>query len=272
MPAKDPISKLSEVLANGPKFLRATEKGARTCEKETNKMIPKMGKRAPICYGVLGRLLAQADVIGSCFFGCPGDVREGHTIQYLCARSSSFGRAALQLAKMGFYDEALTLVRGLGEIANLMGLFFFDKTSLEEWKKSNRQYRYDHFGPGKVRKRLGKDLPMDGKKYGLLCELSTHPVPELQPQSFNQHGKSMVGGIIVQQAGFLVVLNETTVLMAGVVLFSALILKVPKDVREIIQEDCMKAIDAAGGINLGTFRDLLSAKPMTTASANKPAI
>lgn len=260
MAPNDPISKLGKVLAGGPRFLKATEKGARACEKETNKMIPKMGKRAPVCYEVLGRLLAQADIIGSCFFGCPGNVREGHTIQYLCARSSSFGRGALQLAKMGFYDEALTLVRSLGEIANLLSLFFFDKTSLEKWKKSDRQYRHEHFGPGKVRKRLGKDLPMDGKRYGLLCELSTHPVPELLPQVFNQHGKSMVGGIIVQEAGFLVVLNETTVLIASVVLFSVLILKLPKDVREVIQEDCMEAIDAAGGVNLRTFRDLLSAK------------
>src|SRR5262249_38521675 len=114
MAVKDPIATLGKVFANGPMFLRATEKGARACEKETNKLIPKMGKRAPVCYGVFGRLLAQADIIGSCFFGCPGSVREGHTIQYLCARSSSFGRGALHLAKMGFYDEALTLVRSLG--------------------------------------------------------------------------------------------------------------------------------------------------------------
>ena len=161
---------------------------------------------------------------------------------------------------MGFYDEALTLVRSLGEIANLLCLFFFEKGSLEEWKKSDRDYRYDHFGPGKVRQRLGKDLPMDQKRYRLLCELSTHPVPELQPQAFNQHGKSMVGGIAVQQAGFLVVLNETAVLISSVVLFSALLLKVPKDVRELIEKDCMEAIDVAGGVNLKTFRDLLEGK------------
>jgi hypothetical protein len=51
------------------------------------------------------------------------------------ARSVSFGRAAMRLAKLAFYDEALSIVRSIGEIANLLALFAPDKVALEEWKR-----------------------------------------------------------------------------------------------------------------------------------------
>ena len=69
---KGAISVGGTLLITGAAFLEVTERGAKVCEEETNKIIPSMGKLAPVCYEVLGRLLAQADVIGCCFFGCPG--------------------------------------------------------------------------------------------------------------------------------------------------------------------------------------------------------
>jgi hypothetical protein len=43
-------------------------------------------------------------------------------------------------------------------------------------------------------------------------------------------------------------------------LFSASILKLPENVRELIKEDRMEVIDAMGEVNLSTFQDLLSVK------------
>jgi hypothetical protein len=48
---------------------------------------------------------------------CPGGGYKAHMIQYMAARGSSFARAAFRLAKLGFYDEALSLVRSLGDLA-----------------------------------------------------------------------------------------------------------------------------------------------------------
>jgi hypothetical protein len=131
---------------------------------------------------------------------------------------------------MGFYDEALSLVRSLGEIANLLGLFFWDQNALEEWKRSDRKYRRDHFGPAKVRDRYEKlcpELPMGDESYRVLCELSTHPVPHMLPQKFNQIDHPMTGGLFMQAAGLLVVLNETAGILACIAAFAAPLLKLP---------------------------------------------
>jgi hypothetical protein len=144
----------------------------------------------------------------------------------------------MRLAKLAFYDEALSLVRSIGEIVNLLALFAADKAAIDEWKKGDRKYRQNHFSPMQVRVRLEnlKELIlMDEDRYRTLCELSTHPVPELTPQQFNTHKKSMAGGLHVQVAGFLVVLNEVALLESLVVFNSVRLCDVPKAARMQIQ-------------------------------------
>lgn len=185
----------------GAKMLRAIGKYEDRCEKQTEKSLPKWGVKAPKCYEYLGQVLAHADIIGSCALGCPGPSSEDHAVLYLAARASSFGRAALRLAKMGFYDEALNIVRSVGEIGNLFALFASDANAIEEWKKSDWKYRRDHMGPGKIRQRIVASnglLAMKNETYRDLCEISTHPVPQLRPQHFNHAEKSMTGGMFVQ--------------------------------------------------------------------------
>ncbi len=195
---------------NGTKMLRAIGKYEDKCQKHTDRTLPRMGKKAPLCYEHLGQVLAYADMIGSCTLGCPGPSYEAHAVWYLVARASSFGRAALRLAKMGFYDEALNLVRSVGEIANLFALFNVAPEVIEEWKSSNRAYRLQNLSPAKIRRRLvalNHAPVMDEDKYASLCEVSTHPVPELRPQRFNHAGRSMTGGMHFQEAGFLEVIS-----------------------------------------------------------------
>jgi len=123
---------------NGRKMLRAIGKYEDRCEEATKKYIPRMGKKAPLCYEYLGQLLAYADLIGSCAYGCPGKSEDAHAVWNLVARTSSFGRAALRLTKMGFYDETLIIVRNMGEICNLLSLFSLAPETIDEWKKSDR--------------------------------------------------------------------------------------------------------------------------------------
>lgn len=238
---------------NGRKMLQAVGKYEDRCEKASEKHIPKMGKKAPACYEHLGQLLAYADMIGSCVYGCPGKSEGAHAIWYLAARASSFGRAALRLTKMGFYDEALIIVRSMGEICNLFSLLVLSQESIEEWKKSDRAYRLSTLSPSKIRQRiekLGKTPPITGTRYAALCEVSTHPVPDLRPQRFNHARRSTTGGIYLQEAGILVVLNEMAVALAPLVMFAARICKVPKEPFDQIKEASVKCLECAGGVDL----------------------
>src|SRR5262250_3871246 len=97
----------------GTAILRATSRRENKCDKQTVKLLPKMGKRAPLCYEYLGQLIMHAELIGTCAYGCPGNTEDAHRVPYLVARASSFVRAALRLARMGFYDEALIVARSL---------------------------------------------------------------------------------------------------------------------------------------------------------------
>ncbi len=248
----------------GSRFWNSTRRLENACEKFTVAAIQGMGKKAPVCVEALGRILIDGDLLSSCMWGCPGDTQDAHVVYYLCARSVSFGRAAMRLAKFAFYDEALSLVRSVGEIANLLALFTTHKSALEEWKEGDRKYRRKYFGPMEVRMKL-KDLneliPMDADRYRTLCELSTHPVPDLTPQRFNPHDRSMIGGLHVQVAGFLVVLNELTILESLVVFFAARLCDMPKKARRQVFEDCATAARSAGGITVQNFRDMLSGQP-----------
>jgi hypothetical protein len=248
----------------GSRFWKSTRAMENRCQRVTELTIPGMGKKAPLCVEALGRVLIDGDILGACMWGCPGDEPGGHVIHYLCARSVSFGRAAMRLAKLAFYDEALSLVRSVREIANLLALFAADKTALEQWKKRDRKYRQAHFSPMQVRVRLEtlKELiPMEEDRYRTLCEVSTHPVPELTPQQFNPHKKSMAGGLHVQPAGFLVVLNELALLESLAIFYSARLCSVPKEARMQVFKDCSNLAKVGGGVNVENFRDMLRGQP-----------
>jgi hypothetical protein len=183
---------------------------------------------------------------------CPGEGFDAHTIQYMVGRASSFGLAIIRLSRFGFYDEALSLVRSLGEIANLLMLFRLDSAAMADWKSSDSSVRRSRFRPAQVRDwilRLKGFVPMDGTRYHRLCELSTHPVPELRPQLFNPHGIVSLGAIF-QEAGVLVVLNETAYLEVLIVFLGAKLCNIPKDRYQTIRDDCIGCLNSIGGVNL----------------------
>jgi hypothetical protein len=237
----------------GQEFLKIVSRMEDDCEALTDGLMEEgMGMKAPKCLESLGTLLAKADAISSCFWNCPGPGYEAHTLQYLIGRAASSGRAALRLMRLGFYDEALSLVRSLGEIGNLFMLFHLSPSSITDWKSSDLQARRDRYQPGHIRKRiakLGGMVPMDEAKYARLCELSTHPVPDLRPQLFNPHGVVTTGARF-QEAGMLVVLNETAAMESIIVLLGAALCNVPEGARKSIRGDCRACVKVLGGISL----------------------
>jgi hypothetical protein len=69
----------------------------------------------------------------------------------LTAKVVASSLAALRLALSGYYDEALALTRGVGEIANLLFLFAAKPAELERWRHADEALRKKEFGPVKVR-------------------------------------------------------------------------------------------------------------------------
>lgn len=194
----------------GAQFLRLVWEHEDSCEMQTDAQLPKLGVKAPACVEHIGTVLSLVDRMASCWWKC----REGdHLVEYLCGRVASSTRAALRLIRFGFYDEALSLCRSIGEVANLLCLFNEDAAAFEAWMTSSRDTRLREFSPKRIRTRLEglpARPPIDQERYRLLSELAAHVHPETKPQSHNLLGVPMAGAAF-QEQGLLVCVNELAI-------------------------------------------------------------
>ena len=104
----------------------------------------------------------------------------------------------------GYYDESLALIRSIGEIGNLVNLFWSDSDKLREWIDSDERTRMNTFSPAGIRKMLesnGVMVPFEKNHYSFLCETAVHPVPHVAPNSYSD-GAQPVLGLVFQQEGF----------------------------------------------------------------------
>ncbi|WP_367718309.1 hypothetical protein AB2N04_08390 [Nitratireductor sp. GISD-1A_MAKvit] len=103
----------------------------------------------------------------------------------LAARCFNSGAAALRLARMGYYNQCLSLVRDLLEVTLLLDLFERDASTISEWTRASEAERSSKFSPFQVRmrledieKRIGK-APLNRKPtYQTFCTYGTHASPE----------------------------------------------------------------------------------------------
>lgn len=239
-------------IPEGLDFLQLVWQQEDDCESETDKALPKMGEKAPQCIRELGTVLSLLDRLASCFWGCSkGD----HVIEYLAGRACSFARAALRLTRLGFYDEALVLVRSVGEISNLLVLFCQEDVLLQKWKLSNHDQRRKEFDPVKVRiaiEKMGKPIPMSRDKYARLCEKVAHVTPETKPQNYNVHGRPVAEGYF-QEAGVLVAINEVSEFVAWVTLCAAKLLFGVSERRQTIREAGIRLLVSVGRADVLTI-------------------
>lgn len=204
-------------------------------EAATDKLIPNLGSRIPVCLEHLGTVLSLLDRMASCWWTCR---RGDHLVEYLCGRVASNARAALRMIRFGFYDEALLLCRSIGETSNLLNLFALDSGSLSDWKAYTRRERLNNFSPMKVRKRLEKiSSPLiDEDRYRLLSERAAHANPETRPQSHNILQLPSADAHI-QQEGIVLCVNELAISLLPAVQYGAKLLDLDSDVKaEIISE------------------------------------
>lgn len=245
---KDTAQK-EQALPEGLEFLKLIWYQEGRCEDETDRQIPDMGIKAPQCLTNLGTVLSLLDRAASCFWGCPGS---DHTIEYLTGRVYSSARASLRLIRFGFYDESLSITRSIGEIANLLFLFFNDRSAFNQWKGSTKRERMNNFSPARVRlalDALGVPLPMEANRYSELCEIATHVTPETKPQAHNLAGRPVLGGYF-QEGGVLVSLNELAAAVSIATFASSKLMSLEDEIRKRIGSESLKLLRSVGAVDV----------------------
>jgi hypothetical protein len=166
---------------------------------------------------LFGESLAALYIAGTCHRKCWGG---DHILEKLAARVYNLACAAYSLISIGFYDEALSLARSIGEIANLLSLSVADAAKFAEWIRSSKAERIRGFSPAKVRKLIGDRgvILMDEAWYSELCESYTHVTPSTKPNSFNEENRNVCGGL-VQARGVDTATEQLTALVSMIALF-----------------------------------------------------
>jgi hypothetical protein len=149
--------------------------------------------------------------------------RGPHILEALCGRMYNLGAAAYILATSGFYDEALNLIRSIGEAGNLLSLSVVDKNALREWLSSDKKTRLKKFSPAEVRRALKKQeesavLLADDDWYSRFCETYTHITPQTKPNVHNDANQPYVGGVF-QANGYSSTLGELATVLVAVSLY-----------------------------------------------------
>ena len=248
----------------GKDFLELVWAQEDACEAGTDERIPNLGSKASACLERLGTVLSLLDRMASCWWVC----RQGdHRIEYLCGRAASNARAVLRLLRFGFYDEALVLCRGLGEVANLMYLFVCDEESFEEWKTSCPRRIRQEFSPVRVRLRLeslSKPPAINEERYRLLSERAAHVHPGTTPQAHNILGVP-VAGAKIQDEGLLICINELAIPLSLITSVGVHMLDIDTTITEQIISCSQSLSEQIGGATITeieTYHRELSEHPM----------
>jgi hypothetical protein len=242
MPDKDWLSELT-----GQKFLKRIQDHELRCARVTRRLMPKLGKKLPDCYERLGMTLALLDCAACCYWGCAqGD----HRLEFLLGGGTNTAYAALDLARRGYYDQALSLARTLGELSNLLGLFVLDGPRLERWKTVGERARTREFSAVKVRLALADlnvPVPTDEDRYRQLSGYSIHATPDRLPQAHNPHGQPLTFSVF-QESGLFMSINEIARSVAFIAYFSSYLLDLHKDVRKTLNDIARALLEAVGGV------------------------
>ncbi len=114
----------------------------------------------PDLFDTLGAALSHLDRVSTCVWGC--EERDGdHLERHMIARTASNARAAIRLLLGGYLSEAMSLTRGIVEVANLMYLFMESERHLEQFRAADDRSRDVDFSPRKV---VGKIRNLPGSK------------------------------------------------------------------------------------------------------------
>ncbi len=127
------MSDTNHGIPNGVGHVKMLDVGALHALRTGEEALKAKEERNLEFIGVCMTALYQA---ATCHRECYGGQ---HLLEALCGRAYNLSAAAIHLAKIGYYDEALNLVRGIGEIANLVALGAVDQTAIKEWLEADEK-------------------------------------------------------------------------------------------------------------------------------------
>jgi hypothetical protein len=193
---------------NGLDHIALLEKVGRMTAAQT---MPLLARAELEAVGVSLNVLYQA---ATCHRQCHGG---NHMLERLCGRAYNLGCAAFHLLMLGFYDEALGLIRGIGELSNIVILAAEDPEAIQEWINADAKTLRNKFRPAQVRKLLedrnSQLMYATRKRYGDLSESYIHVTPQTKP---NEHsGRAWVGGAF-QKEGAQKVFGELATVLCNI--------------------------------------------------------
>jgi hypothetical protein len=241
----------------GRNFLTITQRLADLGSKATDDFPRRAGGNLyPKTLASTGTVLSILYRLACCAYGCRGG---DHQIEWLVGKFVNQAISAHRLIRAAQYDEALMIIRGMGEIGNLFWLFFDDKKELTAWKAADKAMRLRQFGPGKVRERLKKTSRVgpliDSNTYQALCEIGTHPTPGLAPGHYTT-GRPILGPI-PQTAGILVCVNEMAYAVAVSAPPIASLLNCNAKLRNQIVDQSVRLLKSIGRLSVLNYEDAL---------------
>jgi hypothetical protein len=239
----------------GLSFLELTQALADKSSNATDKFCAEAGKSLPQTMEATGTVLSILYRLACCYYGCRGG---DHQIEWLAGKLVNQAVSVIRLVRAAQYDEALMLIRGMGEIVNLLWLFQEDRAEMAAWKSADKKARLNQFGPGAVRHRLEKlselGSPIDSERYSALCEIATHPTPSLAPGHYRGTGRPVLGAII-QEVGVFVCINELAYAIAMAAIPVAVLADSNMDLREQIKEQSIHLLRSAGSFTVLNYAD-----------------
>jgi len=236
-------------------FLDLVQELADTSSKNTDKFCAEAGERLPQTLDAAGTVLSILYRLASCYYGCSGG---DHQVEWLAGKFVNQAVSVHRLVRAAQYDEALMLVRGMGEIANLLWLFQEDRTELVAWKAADKKTRLNHFGPGAVRRRLEKlgelGPPIDTERYAALCEIATHPTPSLAPGHYSGTSRPVLGAVL-QEVGVFVCVNELAYAIAMAAIPIAVLVDSRDDIKAQVEGQSVHLLRAIGSFTVLNYEE-----------------
>lgn len=173
------------------------------------------------------------------FATCRSQCRGGdHIIENLLGRIVNQAIGGIMLDAGGLHDEALGMVRSIGEAANLLALFRVKPISYKKWATASEIERRRDFSPVKVRIVIEEanliPIPMDKNAYDRMCDKYIHVNPSTSPNSHNKDGIRNVGGN-VQFLGSVDFHQELSYTVMQAAMLAASILNRPEQLKELTQ-------------------------------------
>jgi hypothetical protein len=217
---------------------------------------PSSGKRHPRTVASTGTAISYVYASACCRWGCRGG---NHTIERLLGKAANQAISAFKLYRMGYYDESLMLTRGIGEIANLLHLFYQEPSKISTWENLNDRQRFSQFKPSKVRNQLVSLIgfaPIDSERYSKLCSVGTHPDPNEIPGHYTGTGIPVLG-MVLQEAGAFVAMNELGFALGLVLSTIPKLLKLEKNLGKEMQEAALHLIRELGDFTIINYNQLL---------------